>query len=106
MISGLFDALFGGFFDLVKEVFAFVIYWGGWFVIIPLGIFALYKFIPKLADNIIIRDWVFIIIQGLLVILIVVMTWKLFVGFTNAGKELDPNRPTGIEKAIQDVGKD
>ncbi|MEM5398294.1 hypothetical protein [Staphylococcus gallinarum] len=103
MISDLLDDFI---FDPIKEVIAFIIYWVGWFVIIPLAIWCLYKLVSMLYANIVARDWIFIIIQSLLIIGLVFLSCRLFVGLTNTGKSIDPNRPTGIEKSIQEEGKE
>lgn len=103
MISDLLDDFI---FAPIKEVIAFIIYWAGWFVIIPLAIWGLYKLLSMLYANVIARDWIFIIIQSVLIIGLVFLSCRLFVGFTNTGKSIDPNRPTGIEKSIQEVGKE
>jgi len=103
MISDFFDQFL---FDPIKAVFAFIIYWIGWFVIIPLAIWCLYKLMSKLYDSIERRDWLLIFLQIILIVALVFVSYKLFVGFTNTGKNIDPHRPTGIEKTIQEVGED
>lgn len=102
MISDFLDNVI---FNPFKEVVAFIIYWAGWFVVIPIAIWCLYKLINKLYDNIEQRNWGLIAIQALLVIALVFVTYQVFEGFTNTGKEIDPDRPTGIEKSIQGVGE-
>lgn len=93
-------------FDPVKEFFAFLIYWAGWFIVIPVAIWFLYILIRKLYNNIEMRHWWLVALQVVLVIALVCVSWKLFFGFLNTGISIDPDRPTGIEKAVRDVGKD
>lgn len=52
------------------------------------------------------RNWWLVALQVILAAFLVYISWHLFFGFLNAGISIDPDRPTGIEKAIQDVGKD
>lgn len=101
MISNFLDNLI---FNPIKEFFAFIIYWAGWFIIIPLAIWGLYILISKLYDNIAMRNWWLVALQVVLVACLVYISWHLFFGFLNTGISIDPDRPTGIEKAVQDVG--
>lgn len=103
MISEFFDRVL---FDPIQAVFAFIIYWIGWFIIIPLAIWCLYKLMSKLYDSIERKDWLLIFLQIILIVGLVFVSYKLFAGFTNAGKNIDPYRPTGIEKSIQEVGNE